>query len=54
MVEQFFSVDYADKGDIFEGLRIWEHKEYRQIQGTYPVISLSFANIKEDKGNASK
>lgn len=29
-IQQFFSVDYADKGDIFEGLRIWEHKEYRQ------------------------
>lgn len=48
MVEQFFSVDYADSGEIFEGLSIWEEEEYRKIQGTYPVISLSFANIKED------
>ena len=47
MVEQFFSVNYADKGDIFEELSIWEHEEYHKIQGTYPVISLSFANIKE-------
>ena len=47
MVEQFFSLDYANRGDLFEGLFIWKEKEYREIQGTYPVISLSFANIKE-------
>lgn len=42
-----FSVDHADKGELFEGLKIWEDGEYRKIQGTYPVISLSFANVKE-------
>ncbi|MBO5279576.1 MAG: AAA family ATPase [Lachnospiraceae bacterium] len=47
MVEQFFSVDYAGRGDLFEGLSIWGDKQYREIQGTYPVISLSFANVKE-------
>lgn len=47
MVEQFFSVDYANRGELFEGLSIWEDEQYRQLQGTYPVISLSFANIKE-------
>ncbi len=47
MVEQFFSVDYKDRGDLFEGLSIWKDEKYRQMQGTYPVISLSFANIKE-------
>lgn len=47
MVEQFFSVDYAGRGELFEGLSIWEDEEYRKIQGTYPVISLSFANVKE-------
>ena len=47
MVEQFFSLDYAGRGDLFEGKRIWEEKEYHELQGTYPVISLSFANIKE-------
>ena len=31
MVEQFFSVDYADRGDLFEGLSIWEEETYRQI-----------------------
>ena len=47
MVEQFFSVEYADRGDLFEDLSIWKEDKYRGLQGTYPVISLSFANVKE-------
>lgn len=47
MTEQFFSVKYAGRGDLFEGLAIWQEKKYRALQGAYPVISLSFANIKE-------
>ena len=47
MLECFFSVKYADRGDLFEGLSIWEYEEYRKLQGTYPVISLSFARVKE-------
>ncbi|MCI5501566.1 MAG: AAA family ATPase, partial [Lachnospiraceae bacterium] len=47
MLEQFFSLDYADRGDLFEGLSIWQEEKYRELQGTYPVISLSFANVKE-------
>lgn len=49
MIEKFFSVDYAERGDLFEGLTIWQEEKYRQIQGTYPVISLSFANIKDQE-----
>ena len=48
MLETFFSVDYADRGDLFEGLSVWEEERYRNIQGTYPVISLSFARVKEN------
>lgn len=47
MVEQFFSLEYFGRSDLFERLKIWEDKKYRNIQGTYPVISLSFANVKE-------
>ena len=47
MVEQFFSVKYAGRSDLFEGLDIWKEERYRRMQGTYPVISLSFANVKE-------
>lgn len=46
MVEQFFSVH--DKGsDIFCGMKIWEEDYYQQLQGEYPVIALSFSDIKE-------
>ena len=47
MLEKFFSVSYAGRGDLFEGLSIWEDVKYRGLQGTWPVISLSFADIKE-------
>ena len=47
MVEEFFSIEYAVRGDLFEGLSIWEEEKYRKLQGTYPVISLSFARVKE-------
>lgn len=46
MLEQFFSVKYAGRQDLFEGLSIWEDENYHYLQGTYPVISLSFANVK--------
>lgn len=47
MLEQFFSVDYAERGDLFEGLSIWQEEKYRKLQGTYPVIAFSFADVKE-------
>ena len=47
MIEQFFSVNYANRGDLFEGLFVWKEEKFRNLQGTYPVLSLSFANIKE-------
>ncbi|EOS67927.1 hypothetical protein C818_04092 [Lachnospiraceae bacterium MD308] len=46
MLEKFFSVKYAGRGELFEGLSIWEDEKYREIQGTYPVIALSFARVK--------
>lgn len=47
MVEHFFSVEYADQGVLFQGLSIWEEEACRDLQGTYPVIFLSLANVKE-------
>lgn len=49
MTEQFFSVKYAGRKDLFEGLSIWEDERFPKLQGTYPVISLSFANVKEQR-----
>ncbi len=47
MVEKFFSVRYVSRGELFQGLEIWDSEEFRELQGSCPVISLSFANIKE-------
>lgn len=46
MLERFFSVEYAGQGKIFEGLSIWNDEKYRNLQGTFPVIFLSFADVK--------
>lgn len=54
MLEQFFSVNYAGREDLFQGLSIWEKEEYRAMQGTYPVISLTFANVKETNYPAAR
>jgi hypothetical protein len=47
MVNCFFSNRYENREDLFEGLEIWEEEKYRELQGTYPVINLSFAVVKE-------
>ena len=47
MVESFFSVEYAQEKALFEGLSIWQEEAYRKLQGTYPVLYLTFADIKE-------
>ena len=47
MLEQFLSIEYAGRGDLFEGLSVWEEEAYRELQGTFPVIFLSFAGVKE-------
>ena len=54
MVEQFFSIQCENRGDLFEGLSIWREEKYRMLQGTCPVISLSFANIKENNFQSTK
>lgn len=46
MVEQFFSVEYAGN-KYFQGMDIWKEKKYQELQGSYPVISLTFSSIKE-------
>ena len=47
MVEQFFSVNYEGRKDLFEGLTVWKDQAFRQLQGTFPVIFFSLAGVKE-------
>lgn len=46
MLERFFSNKYQGQGEIFEHLDIWKEEKYQNLQGTYPVIFLSFAGVK--------
>ena len=46
MVEYFFSVNHSECSKYFEDLVIWKEERFRKLQGTYPVISHSFADIK--------
>ena len=48
MLKCFFSNQYAGRADLFEGLSIWKEEKYRELQGQYPVIFVSFASIKAD------
>ena len=47
MVEQFFSTNYEGCSALFENMNIWKEEKFRSLQGKFPVISLSFADIKE-------
>ena len=46
MLNCFFSNKYANRGELFEGLKVWDVPEMRAQQGQWPVIFLSFAGIK--------
>lgn len=47
MTDHFFSVNYFGRGDLFQNLSVWKEEKYRELQGTYPVIFFSFADMKE-------
>lgn len=46
MLKYFFSNQYKERAGLFKGLSIWEIESYRELQGSYPVIFLSFADVK--------
>ena len=46
MLNCFFSNKYANRGELFENLHIWENPALREEQGKWPVLFLSFADIK--------
>ena len=46
MLNCFFSNRYANRGELFEGLEVWKDADMRELQGKWPVIFLSFANVK--------
>ena len=54
MLKCFFSNQYADRGELFEGLSVWRSEKYKNLQGQYPVIFLTFADVKSDNFEESK
>ncbi len=46
MLECFFSPEYAERNDLFEGLSVWNDTEMRALQGKWPLIFITFAKIK--------
>lgn len=46
MLERFWSNQYAGQGEFFADMAIWQEEEYRELQGSYPVLFLSFAGVK--------
>ena len=46
MLNCFFSNKYGGRGDLFDGLHVWEDKDLRELQGSYPVIFVTFAGVK--------
>ena len=46
MLNCFFSNQFTGRENPFKGLAVWKKEKYRKMQGTYPVIFLSFAAIK--------
>ena len=49
MMRAFFSVEYQGRGaELFGGLKVWQDEAMRGLQGTYPVIFISFAVVKAD------
>ncbi len=47
MTDHFFFFYYFGRGDLFQDLSVWKEEKYRELQGTYPVIFFSFADMKE-------
>ena len=54
MLNCFFSNKYSNRSDLFEGEAIWNEQKYRDIQGTFPVLFLSFASVKADNISDAK
>ncbi len=54
MLEKFFSVTYAGREDLFQGLAIWKNERYRKLQGTFPVLFITFADVKETSYDQTK
>ena len=54
LLDYFFSNRHENSGVLFENLEIWKDQRYRDLQGTYPVIFFSFADVKGNTYETSR
>ena len=54
MVEHFFSINIQNTEKIFKGMTIEQSEELWKLKGSYPVISLTFSDVKETDGEKAK
>ena len=54
-VRCFLSTDLAGRGEeLFGGLEVWDDPAMRALQGTVPVVALSFARVKQSDFEAMR
>ena len=53
MLDYFFSINHEGSASLFKDLNIWKNERFRALQGTFPVIFLSFAGVKSSNFNDS-
>ncbi|MDO8685306.1 MAG: AAA family ATPase [Clostridiales bacterium] len=46
MLRYFFDIEEAGTSALFQALKVWEHEEIRKLQGKFPVIYLTFKDVK--------
>ena len=46
MLRYFFEKTETSHAYLFENSNIWKHEEFRNILGTFPVISITFKDVK--------
>ena len=46
MIKAFFEKTERGNAEIFEGTKVWQNPEYREEQGKYPVIFVTFKDAK--------
>lgn len=48
MLRHFFEKTDTDTSYLFVDKAIWNHEKYRKLQGQYPVIFITFKDVKEE------
>ena len=46
MLRYFFEKSKEDRSYLFKDLKIWEYQEYQRLMGRFPVIFLTFKDVK--------